>query len=46
MKALSVIALLLFVAACASTESAPMKPPQSTDRSDSAHQELDKEMGK
>ena len=47
MKILTCIATLIFLTACASP--APSKappPPHSTDRSDQAYEELDKEMSK
>ncbi|MEH6344034.1 MAG: hypothetical protein V7785_03020 [Bermanella sp.] len=47
MKVLSIFAALLFISACSSP--APSKqapPPHSTDRSDQAYEELDKEMNK
>lgn len=47
MKVLSIFTVLLFISACSSP--APSKqapPPHSTDRSDQAYEELDKEMNK
>ncbi len=47
MKILSYIAALILVTACASApESKPAPAPHSTDRSDQAYEELDKEMNK
>ncbi len=45
MKILSFMALISILAGCASAPATVEKPPQTTERSDRAHQELDKEMG-
>jgi len=46
MKLLTVLALVTLLAGCASPAPMTKEAPQSTERSDRAHQELDKEMNK
>ncbi len=46
MKVLSLMALISILAGCAAAPAMEEKPTQTTERSDRAHQELDKEMGK
>jgi len=46
MKLLTLMALVTLLAGCASPAPMMKEAPQTTERSDRAHQELDKEMNK
>ncbi|MEY8206090.1 MAG: hypothetical protein RPR40_13585, partial [Bermanella sp.] len=44
MKILTLMALVTLLAACTTPAATMQQPPQTTERSERAHQELDKEM--